>query len=904
MKFSMKHTQLVALLSLPFLSSSAFSLAAATASSGLVSATVRWQLPSERANGEALAANEIGGYELTYRLAGTEEYQSIVLNQPAATEYQLAQLQEGEYEFRVAAFDSEGLYSDFSDPTIVQLGEPATDETTGSTDEAGASHGLASAVVRWQIPEQREDGAQLSIGKIGGYEIAYRLTEQNVFTSIVVHDALVTQHELANLVAGEYEFTIAAFDEEGLYSDFSEPTIVTLGEGGGSSGDAADHGSDTDASEDTASDSSGGSHQGTGENDGSNASEGQTDSGLLSATVSWQIPDQRENGEGLATAEIGGYEIAYRNTNVNTFESIIVEDAQQTQYAISSLAAGEYEFTIAAFDHEGLYSDFSDPTIVMLGSDSEASGSDSSDNTTSDDSHTGSGSEDTASNDSSDTSNTEAQLHSVNVNWQIPEEREDGQPLIAADIGGYEIAYRNTSSQVFESVVVNNAMQTQQAITNLAAGEYEFTIAAFDSEGLYSDFSQPTLVVLGSTHSNGSEGNDTAGTENNTGGDGGTNNNGSGEQESEQTDQRFAATIQWITPEEREDGSALFMDELGGFEIAYRNTQSNVFETVIVNSALQTEYVLNDLAAGEYEISIAAFDSEGLYSDFSDPTLFVLGGEASSEVNEDYADSGEGGSVSGGGAYGGGSASEGSGGTTDGGNNENNESVLLTATVQWQIPSQREDGSVLTLNEIGGYEVAYRHTSSDVFETVVVNDRSQNTMELTQLNAGEYEFIIAAFDSEGLYSDFSEPTFVVLGGGDADVANQSDSSDTLPEDQSVADGGGSNGSGGSSEAGSGTESTEQNNAEPSLHIATISWAIPSEREDGQALLLSDIGGYEIMYRPIVSSVFESVIVEDQTQTEIVLGSLSKGEYEFIIAAYDSEGLYSEFSEPTVATIGM
>lgn len=87
----------------------------------------------------------------------------------------------------------------------------------------------------------------------------------------------------------------------------------------------------------------------------------------MTATISWDIPEERENGADLLLSEIGGYEIIYRKTDTQVYESIVIEMQTQTEYELTNLDAGEYEFLIAAFDADGLYSDFSDPTLTTLG---------------------------------------------------------------------------------------------------------------------------------------------------------------------------------------------------------------------------------------------------------------------------------------------------------------------------------------------------------------------------------------------------------------------------------------------------------------------------------------------------------------------------------------------------------
>lgn len=77
----------------------------------------------------------------------------------------------------------------------------------------------------------------------------------------------------------------------------------------------------------------------------------------MDVTLYWNTPQERENGEPLDTNEIGGYEIRYRLVGED-FESVVVDDATVDQYLFSDLATGDYEFEIAVFDTNGVYSEF------------------------------------------------------------------------------------------------------------------------------------------------------------------------------------------------------------------------------------------------------------------------------------------------------------------------------------------------------------------------------------------------------------------------------------------------------------------------------------------------------------------------------------------------------------------
>ena len=108
-----------------------------------------------------------------------------------------------------------------------QATDTTTDTTDGSTTTVSGS-GKASANLSWDIPSYRENGDTLFLSEIAGYEIVYRPTSVNTYTVITVQDNNTSSHKINNLPAGNYEFMIAVFDTDGLYSDYSDPVIAAL----------------------------------------------------------------------------------------------------------------------------------------------------------------------------------------------------------------------------------------------------------------------------------------------------------------------------------------------------------------------------------------------------------------------------------------------------------------------------------------------------------------------------------------------------------------------------------------------------------------------------------------------------------------------------------------------------
>lgn len=89
--------------------------------------TLSWTPPTERENGDPMPPEEIGGYELRV-VAPDGSTDTIVINDPAATGYDLSGLQHGDYTFMIAVYDTNGLYSEFveitADVTTVRPAPP------------------------------------------------------------------------------------------------------------------------------------------------------------------------------------------------------------------------------------------------------------------------------------------------------------------------------------------------------------------------------------------------------------------------------------------------------------------------------------------------------------------------------------------------------------------------------------------------------------------------------------------------------------------------------------------------------------------------------------------------------------------------------------------------------------
>lgn len=80
--------------------------------------------------------------------------------------------------------------------------------------------------------------------------------------------------------------------------------------------------------------------------------------------------------------------------------------------------------------------------------------------------------------------------------------------------------------------------------------------------------------------------------------------------------------------------------------------------------------------------------------------------------------------------------------------------ALPSLQFDWYIPALRENGSTLSLADIGGYELRCRIKGTTQFKSFVIRGASYRTYFLNGLASGVYECQIATFDADGLHSIF------------------------------------------------------------------------------------------------------------------------------------------------------
>lgn len=99
----------------------------------------------------------------------------------------------------------------------------------------------------------------------------------------------------------------------------------------------------------------------------------------------------------------------------------------------------------------------------------------------------------------------------------------------------------------------------------------------------------------------------------------------------------------------------------------------------------------------------------------------------------------------------------------------------------------------------------------------------------------------------------------------------------------------------------GEETTDQP-APPNGGTIYLSWRTPSERENGEALAMSDLSGYRIYYGPTTNPTANTVAISDAAVTTYELDNMVSGTYEVAVSAIDLNGLESALSNPMRKTI--
>jgi hypothetical protein len=76
-------------------------------------------------------------------------------------------------------------------------------------------------------------------------------------------------------------------------------------------------------------------------------------------------------------------------------------------------------------------------------------------------------------------------------------------------------------------------------------------------------------------------------------------------------------------------------------------------------------------------------------------------------------------------------------------------------SLYWQAPIERANGEAMPRDEIGGYEIRYKHVKDNSYSTIVIQGNAQSNFVIPNVPVPEnYVFEVAVFDTNGIYSDF------------------------------------------------------------------------------------------------------------------------------------------------------
>ena len=73
--------------------------------------------------------------------------------------------------------------------------------------------------------------------------------------------------------------------------------------------------------------------------------------------------------------------------------------------------------------------------------------------------------------------------------------------------------------------------------------------------------------------------------------------------------------LSWSHPTARENGEYLELNDIGGYELRYRQNSLDTFKYIVVNGSQTTTYSLGSLAS-DNDYQIAVYDTNGLYSNY------------------------------------------------------------------------------------------------------------------------------------------------------------------------------------------------------------------------------------------------------------------------------------------------
>lgn len=74
----------------------------------------------------------------------------------------------------------------------------------------------------------------------------------------------------------------------------------------------------------------------------------------------------------------------------------------------------------------------------------------------------------------------------------------------------------------------------------------------------------------------------------------------------------------------------------------------------------------------------------------------------------------------------------------------------------------------------------------------------------------------------------------------------------------------------------------------------VYWQAPTARVNGSAMPRSQIGGYELRYRPESSTQYTTVTLSPETTQHLLIEQPNAEQLEIEVAVFDNQGIYSDF----------
>ena len=77
-------------------------------------------------------------------------------------------------------------------------------------------------------------------------------------------------------------------------------------------------------------------------------------------------------------------------------------------------------------------------------------------------------------------------------------------------------------------------------------------------------------------------------------------------------------------------------------------------------------------------------------------------------------------------------------------------------------PSEREDGSGLSLSEIAGFRIYYGASSGDYSNTIEIDDHTATQAEMAGIPSGTYYVAVTVVDVDGRESSYSDEVVITV----------------------------------------------------------------------------------------------------------------------------------------------